>query len=1119
MANLSTLTVGLLVNATSFKSQITEAYRHAGRESEKFAGKAKSSAIKAESAYQSLGKQIKSVSGQLMVLSGTGFSLGAILIATRKYGQALSDLSAITGATGEQLKQLDANAQRLGRTTEFGAVRITEAFKLMASAKPELLKSTEGLTLATQKAVTLAQASGIDLPEATKALALSLNQFGASAEQADRFINVLAAGAKYGASEINETAQAIKNGGTMAAQAGISFEELNAVIQILAERGIKGAEAGTAIRNMILALETSTDKKLKPSVVGLSAALDYLAKKNLSTTEATKLFGWASISVASNLVKGRGKLDELRQSLTGTQVAYEQAGARANNLSSDLDVLNSAFEGLAIKAGQSADGPLRTGVQSATTAINALSENFNLVTRVALHTLIPVMAVKMTAGLRENVSAWKATEKAARDTAKQKAETARRTIEQANATIQLTQRQGEHIERMKGINAQHGLFVNYAKESKALYRQETEAFRQKERATRQLELANRRLSFSYRALSTSVNMARGALALMGGWTGAAVLAGSALYGLYNHSVQAREGLRRLKDETVETVAELQRLSKIKLEVELDRNNDDINNLKEELKQVDSQLERYSQTRIDRLKNRQKGTLSFLFEDPKEVEKKGKELLSRREDILKGLEGKTARDRNIRSTLATGKFDVKPPEPTPPPANDFNPWKGEGKDKDDSDKSDSKGKQTLNQYRQLRLEIERAHTTSLGRIILSEQEVQRKLNEVSKSGLVSQNEILRLSTLNAENYRKQRRELTEKYAPVKALIRQEKEASAELKALYAERLLSKQAYLSASKTLYQTFVKDKLAEQARQIAAPRLNMAGEVDPIAQLRNQLTEQTALYDAYYQNGIIKKERYEQLVAAAGTRSKDAQLSAAKELYGAQGSFQKMQMSLLDAVEQRTGNALTGMLMGTKSFSESMKELSASLAQSIIQDLMRIAMQALITKALSGFFGGSGGSMANMGASSLASAGGGLSPIGTGTTIMPDVWKSPILNAKGGIYQSTDLSQYSGQIVSSPTLFRFAKGGGLMGEAGPEAILPLKRGSDGKLGVQAMGGTSNQTTNHVNIVVNSDGSHEVKTTGGFESAGQDIAKFVDQRFKLLLHKSLAQGGELSTAIKGGRR
>ncbi|MEQ1977291.1 phage tail tape measure protein [Xenorhabdus sp. SGI240] len=1114
MGNLSTLTVGLLVNATSFKSQIMDAYRYAGRESGRFSDKAASDAKKVKKTYSSLANQIKSVSGQLMLLAGTGFSLGSILSATRKYGQALSDLQAITGATGEQLRKLDEAALRLGRTTEFGAAKITEAFKLMASAKPELLKSAEGLTLATEKAVILAQASGIELPEATKALALSLNQFGASAQQADRFINILAAGAKYGSSEIAETALAIKNGGTVAAQAGISFEELSAVIQILAERGIKGAEAGTAIRNVVLALERSTDKRLKPSVVGLSAALAHLTTKNLSTAEAVKLFGRANVSAASNLVTGRGKLEELTKTLTDTQVAYDQARDRANNLSSDLDVLGKAFEVLAIKVGSSADGPLRTGVQGATTAINTLTENFNLAAAVALHTLIPVMATKMTAGLRENISAWKATEKAMRDTAKQQATTAQRAIESARAIRDQAGQQNQWLATQKMINKQHGIDISYQKEYAANFRKTRESIIAEMSAKNQLAEANRRLSYSTRILSGMTAGAQGALSLLGGPFGAAVLAGSALYGLYSHSVQAREGLRRLKDETVETIAELQRLSKVKLEVELDKNNEDINNLKEELKQVDSQLERYSQTRINRLKNRQKGALSFLYEDPKEVEKEGRKLLSRREDILKGLEGKNARDKNLRSTLTTGKFDVPPPAPPKLESDNGNPWTGSG----GGDGGNKKGKSTqiLNQYHQLRLEIERANTTSLGRIVLSEQETQRKLDEVGKSGLVSQNEIQRLSTLNTENHQKQRRELTERYAPVKALIRQEEEAGKELKALYAERLLSEQEYLSASRAIYQTTVKDKLAEQAKQIAAPRLDMAGEVDPLVQLKNQLTEQTALYEAYYQNNLIKKERYEQLVNAAGTRSRDAQFAADKELYGAQGDFQKMQMGLLDVVEQRTGNALTGMLTGTKSFSESMKELSASLAQSIIQDLVRIAIQAMITKAVSGFFGGSG--MANMGTSSLASAGSGMSS-NIGAMGMSTSWRGFVPNAKGGVYQSANLSQYSGQIVSNPTMFAFAKGAGLMGEAGPEAIMPLTRGADGSLGVRAMGGASSQTTNHVSIVINPDGNHEVKATSGFESAGQDVAKFVDQRFKLLLHKSLGQGGELSVAIKGGRR
>ncbi|MDX7988765.1 phage tail tape measure protein [Xenorhabdus sp. 12] len=1112
MANLSTLTVGLLVNATSFRTQITDAYRHAGRESERFAGKAKNDAKKVESAYQSMGKQIKSVAGQLAVMSGVGFSLGSILMTTRKYGQALSDLSAITGATGAQLKQLDYAAQQLGRTTEFGAARIAGALKLMASAKPELLKSTTALAQSTEKAVILAQASGIDLPDATKALALSLNQFGVSAAEADRYINVLAAGAKYGASEINETAEAIKNGGTMAAQASVSFEELNAVIQILAAGGIKGAEAGTAIRNVILALEKSTDKKLKPSVVGLGDALDHLKSKKLSTAEAAKLFGRANVSAASQLMIGRGRLDKLKQSLTGTQVAYEQAGDRAKNLSADLDVLSSAFEGIAIKVGQSADGPLRSGVQSATRAINTLSENFNLVANVALYTLMPILATKMTAGLRENVNAWRATEKATRDTAKQQAETARRTIEQANATIHSTEAQHKHIKYLESTNRQHGIYVNYAKDKNALFRQETEAFKQREKATKALEVANRRLSFSYQALSSTVGFARGAWAMIGGPLGAAMLAGSAVLYFSNSVREAKAKVDSLKGSLVETIAQLQQLSKIKLEIRMDDIKEDIRVLEKEQKRLYGESVRYSQKRQSNMADIQGSGLGFLVdwfdESPAEYEKKRRKNQGDLEDIAKDLAAKKESLRNAESVLSSGKYN-QPPQSE---SNNDNPWTGGGSGDDDKGKQ---GKQSLNLYLQLRKEIEQTHATSLGRIILSERETQKKLYEVGKSGVVSQNEILRLTTLNAENHQKQRMALAEKYAPVQALTRQEKEANQELKAIYDARLLTEQEYLSASKAIYQTSVKEKLIEQAKQITAPRLDIAGDVDPLVQLKNQLTEQTALYDAYYQNGIIQKERYEQLVAAASTRSKDTQLAAAKELYGAQGDFQKIQMNLLDVVEQRSGNALSGMLMGTKSFSESMKELSASLAQSIIQDLVRIAMQSLITKAISGFFGGTTG---GMGASALPSAGGGLSSVGSGTTMGPDVWKSPIMNAKGGVYQSADLSQYSGQIVSSPTLFKFAKGGGVMGEAGPEAILPLKRGTDGKLGVQATSNSGNQTFNTVHIVIHTDGTHDTKTSRGMESAGQDIAKFVDQRFKFLLHKSLNQGGELSVAIKGGR-
>ncbi|STL95034.1 putative tail length tape measure protein from putative prophage [Escherichia coli] len=82
---------------------------------------------------------------------------------------------------------------------------------------------------------------------------------------------------------------------------------------------------------------------------------------------------------------------------------------------------------------------------------------------------------------------------------------------------------------------------------------------------------------------------------------------------------------------------------------------------------------------------------------------------------------------------------------------------------------------------------------------------------------------------------------------------------------------------------------------------------------------------------------------------------------------------------------------------------------------------------------------------------------------------------NADGGVYQSADLSRYSGTVVNRPTFFAFAKGAGVMGEAGPEAILPLRRGADGKLGGVADTGGSGMVmfAPQYNIEINNDGTN----------------------------------------------
>ena len=489
---------------------------------------------------------------------------------------------------------------------------------------------------------------------------------------------------------------------------------------------------------------------------------------------------------------------------------------------------------------------------------------------------------------------------------------------------------------------------------------------------------------------------------MGGPVGAIMLAGSALYYFHNKSIEARQSALSLKDAVVETTAELMKLSKVKISVQIDDIQDDIKNLTEQRAIAQRQLEGYSDTKIASLRNRSKGMLGFMYEDPDEAQKQKNSLLSQIEDFNKGLE--IANERlKTRQAIISGKItgENKPPEPD-----------GEGTTgtKELPPKGTSGAKQ-LNQYQQLRRQIEAEHAVSLEKISLSETETLRKLQESYKAGGMKQGEFERLKTLNAENHMKQRAELAEKYSPTRALIRNEQDTNKELKSLLDARLLTDKEYHHAKMRLEQDSTKNRLSEQARGIALPNISILGEIDPVVQLKNQLEEQRALYEAFYQNGIVSKERYEQLMTAASTRSKEAQLQASKELYAAQGNWQRMQINLFESIEQRMGNSLTGMITGSKSFSESLQDISASLAQSIIQDLVRIAMQAMITNALTGLMGGLAG-----GAVSGASVGASGSASGTGAMGMPTSWKG---YSRGGYTGDKGVNEISGVVHGKEYVF----------------------------------------------------------------------------------------------------
>ncbi|MFZ4170474.1 phage tail tape measure protein [Enterobacter ludwigii] len=1109
MADVASLAVGLHLNAANFKSQLMGAYGDAENSSKRFNRNAQEDAKKTDEAYSRMGKTIAGVAGRLAGFAGAGLSLGAIITTTREYGQALSDLSAITGATGAQLKTLDEAAQEMGRSTEYSASQAVEALKLMASAKPELLQTADGLTEATKSALTLAQAAGSTLPDATRTLALSLNQFGAGAQEADRYINVLAAGAKFGASEIADTAAAIKNGGVAAAQAGVGFETLNAAIQVLAEREIKGGEAGTALRNVILALEKGTDKTLKPSVVGLSGALENLSKKNLSTAQAVKLFGVENINAASVLVDNRSKLDALTQALTGTQTAHEQAAIRVNNLNGDIMGLTSAFEGMIIKIGQSSTGPLRSGIQSVTDGINLLTDNFNAVASVALYTLIPVLSTKLTAGLRESVSAWQQNQAAVKAAAAAQADGARKTLEATAATLKRNDAEFGYYRQMEKTARQQGLNVNYQGEFNRLIREETEQTNLATRAKMQLAAANRQVSVSARAASVAVGLARGALAFVGGAFGAATLAGSALLYFHQQAKEARQSAINLKDAVIETTAALMQMSDKQLAVKQIDLQDQYENQVTQRNQLIKEIQD-ADSRLDSL-----GGFD-PFRQKKGVEDSKKRAEADLESVNKGLETTQSNLENVskaRFLVQTGiadqakslANDIKTISAETAKAGEgvTTPWTGE-----DTQKAK---KETVNQYLQLRREIEEAHATSLGKIDLQEKASQEKLIAAARKNGASEQDLQRTLLMNAENYQKQRAELAEQYSPARSAINQEKEASQELKSLLDARLLTEKEYMAARVTLSQETSRQILQAQANANSAPRLELSGDVDPLAQQRNQLVQQQSLIETYYRNGAVSKQQYEMLMQKSSKDSADAQYQTALELYRSQSDFNNLAIGLVEATRERTTNVLTGLLTNTQTFKEGMINLFSTLTQSIIQNLVDMAAQALVTNTILS-------SIMGVGSSVLGGVSGNTA--GSSGTAISDYGSNFQFNAKGGVYSSSDLSAYSGQVVDNPTFFAFAKGAGVMGEAGPEAIMPLTRAADGSLGVRAVnsGAAGGDTAPKVYITIDSNGNTSTQAPAGLEQFGTDVGRYVDQRYKQNVMRDIRPGGDIWNAMKGNR-
>ncbi|CDG20612.1 putative tail component [Xenorhabdus poinarii G6] len=319
----------------------------------------------------------------------------------------------------------------------------------------------------------------------------------------------------------------------------------------------------------------------------------------------------------------------------------------------------------------------------------------------------------------------------------------------------------------------------------------------------------------------------------------------------------------------------------------------------------------------------------------------------------------------------------------------------------------------------------------------------------------------------------------------------KKAREQLERQLKNKDVSPEAYERRQGDIWKDEVRGNADARQQYAVSAKDDLRGDVDPIQDLENQLERKKALYDAYAETQIISEQRKNELITAAETENNTRRIEVAKQLFASQGELQSLAVTMLDTVSERMGNMITGMLTGTKSLKEGVSEMFASMAQSVVQSLMKIAANKAFEMLAGSFSGGGAGGLFGGVTSMLAK------------------------NAKGGVYTSANLSQYSGQIVSSPTLFAFAKGAGLMGEAGPEAIMPLTRSADGSLGVRAIapaGFDGGQTNITVHIT---EGKTESSSSGNSEEFGRRFAQAVAQVYYTERDRDLRQGGAINRAIR----
>lgn len=311
---------------------------------------------------------------------------GNVIELGQNFTSTMSEVSAISGATGEDFEKLEACAREYGATTVFSASNAAEALKYMSLAGWDADQSTSALG----GVLNLAAASGMELGAASDMVTDYLSAFAMEAGDAAYFADLLS----YAQSHSNTTAEALgeayKNCAANLNAAGQDVETVTSLLEGMANQGYKGSEAGTAMaaimRDITNGMKNGAIKIGETSVAVMDAQGNFRDLTDILTEveAATNGMGDAERAVALsstftadstkglNLIlnEGMDKIAGYEEELRGASgSAEEMANIMNDNLSGDVAAMNSAFEELGLKIYDALESKLRAGVQFITNGV------------------------------------------------------------------------------------------------------------------------------------------------------------------------------------------------------------------------------------------------------------------------------------------------------------------------------------------------------------------------------------------------------------------------------------------------------------------------------------------------------------------------------------------------------------------------------------------------------------------------------------------------------------------------------------------------------------------------------------------------------------------------------